>query len=99
MGRSRMPRSQGIDDVWVCTVMAPRTPGSLGIGDGADPTAWAWLGDTPGPLGIDDCAAPTFSTILETTLLAQRVLPAGGTTEPAADTDADLLKAQENPEL
>jgi hypothetical protein len=99
MGRSRLPGSQGTDDVCQCTVIPARTPGSLGIGDHGDPASWSWLGDTPGPLGIDDCAAPSFSALLETTMLAQRILPAGGTTEPAADTDADLLKAQENPEL
>src|SRR4051794_20719649 len=99
MGRSRMPGSQGVDDICQCTVIPARTPGSLGIGDHADPSSWAWLGDTPGPLGVADGAAPDFRPALETTLLAQRLLPSAGTTEPAADGDAELLKAQENADL
>jgi len=38
----------------------PRTPGSLGKNDAADPSAKARLGDTPGSLGVNDGAARLF---------------------------------------
>jgi hypothetical protein len=99
MGSSRFPGSQGSDAVCQCSVIPARTPGSLGIGDHGDPAAWSWLGDTPGPLGIDDLAAPDVCYAREGTLLAQRVLPAGGKAAPATDADAELLKAQEDSDL
>jgi hypothetical protein len=99
MGRPRLPGSQGTDDVCQCTVIPSRPPGSPGIGDHGDHGVVGLAGRHPRPARIDDCPTPSFSAILETTLLAQRVLPAGGTTEPATDADADRLKAQENPEL
>jgi len=99
MGRSRFPGSQGSDAVCRADVIPPRTPGSLGIDDHADPFTWSWLGDTPGPLGIDDGAAPSVCYAVEGTLLAQRALSGTGKTEPAAGADADLLKAQEDADL
>jgi hypothetical protein len=36
----------------------PRSPGSLGLGDAADPNRFSLLGDTPGSLGRNDCADP-----------------------------------------
>ena len=99
MGRSRMPGSQGSDDVCRADISPARTPGSLGIDDHADPAAWSWLGDTPGPLGVNDLATPLVCTALDEPLLARRVLFGTGATEPAADADAALLKAQEDPDL
>lgn len=37
--------------------LPPRTPGTLGLNDAADPNAWAEGGDTPGTTGINDGAA------------------------------------------
>jgi hypothetical protein len=39
----------------------PRTPGSLGRNDAADPNIIALLGDTPGPLGVHDGAGKLAS--------------------------------------
>ncbi len=36
---------------------APRTPGSLGINDHADPCVNSHIGDSPGPVGVNDHAA------------------------------------------
>lgn len=36
----------------------PRTPGSLGVNDAADPARSAWVGDTPSSLGIKDHGSP-----------------------------------------
>lgn len=51
---SRPPLSLGRDPFQ----RSPRTPGSLGCHDAADPNLDLDLGDTPGSLGHNDCADP-----------------------------------------
>lgn len=56
MADSRVPGpvSSGLDPV----CLPPRTPGSLGLNDAADPAANACRGDSPGSLGSNDGAVP-----------------------------------------
>jgi predicted chitinase len=54
MSNSRIPGSQGRSGPWAPN--SSRTPGILGINDGADPNFEGMLGDSPGSLGYNDHA-------------------------------------------
>lgn len=56
---SRNPGSETSDPYSI--LLPPRSPGSLGRNDAADPNVTALLGDTPGPLGINDRAGKLAS--------------------------------------
>src|SRR5208282_780079 len=55
MAGSKIPGPSSTQPLLAC--LPPRTPGSLGINDAADPNADALRGDSPGSLGINDGAA------------------------------------------
>lgn len=56
MGGARKSLSSGLES----GPIPPRTPGSLGVNDQADPNVTALLGDTPSSLGVLDWADPTL---------------------------------------
>jgi hypothetical protein len=57
---SRKPGPQGCDAH--SSLFPPRTPGTLGVCDAAEPGAPAELGDTPGTLGVFDGAEQRASS-------------------------------------
>jgi hypothetical protein len=58
MAGSKIPGLSSTEPLLAC--MPPRTPGSLGINDSADPNVSALQGDSPGSLGINDGASSVF---------------------------------------
>jgi hypothetical protein len=109
MAESRSGWSLGREDTADLGIRPPRTPGSLGINDAADPSTWSWVGSTPGPVGINDHATPNLGVDTQLGLPLQKVLVAdaggkGGTvaggaapvkdkTEEKLDPDVELLAA------
>lgn len=59
MANSCIPGPLGLSGPWTW----PRTPGSLGIYDQADPGVCTRLGDTPGPLGFNDWGDPSLPAL------------------------------------
>lgn len=77
----------------------PRTPGTLGRNDSADPNTPSWLtGDTPGPLGINDHADPKIMQVQEPArifLAAAGPVAAGVLAQKRRPSDPIPLKAQD----
>lgn len=92
MGNSTPAFSLGLRDLLLPGICPARTPGSLGINDHGDPTAWSLLGDTPGPIGLCNPPVPKvgFGFAEQLSLAGQRVLSAA---------EQELISEQNDPEF
>ena len=74
-------------------LLPPRSPGSLGKRDAADPDTRVHLGDTPGPVGVNDgaasCAHGGRPTVLR--MAQQLVLAAAATATPIMKSSSPSL--------